>query len=58
MGQQLLEVHGLATHWQVRPLIYSSERLNTRATYIQCCPGQPRILPLITGRILPTELET
>jgi hypothetical protein len=40
--------------WQVRHLIYSSERLKTRATHIQSClprhssatagPGQPRIL--------------
>ncbi len=28
--------------WQVLPLLYSSERLNTWATHIQCCPGQPR----------------
>ena len=27
---------------QVRPLIYSSERFNTRAHPIQCCPGQPQ----------------
>jgi len=26
---------------QVRHLVYSSERPNTRATHIQCCPGQP-----------------
>src|ERR1035437_2408732 len=38
---QLLGVQGLATR-QVRPHIYSSERLNTRATHIPCCPGQPR----------------
>ena len=26
----------------MRPHLYSSERLNTRATHIQCCPGQPQ----------------
>jgi hypothetical protein len=40
---QLLGVRGLATR-QVRHLIYSSERLNTRATDILCCPDQPRKL--------------
>jgi hypothetical protein len=39
---QLLGVRGLATKWQVRLLMYSSERLNTRATHIQCCPRQAR----------------
>jgi hypothetical protein len=29
---------------QVRLLLYSSERLKTRATHIQSCPGQPRKL--------------
>ena len=37
----LLGVHGLAAR-QVRRLIYSSERLNTRATHIQCCPREPQ----------------
>ncbi len=38
---QLLGVRGLATR-QVRLLLYSSERSNTRATHIQCCPREPR----------------
>src|ERR1043166_5142483 len=38
---RLLGVHGLATK-AVHHLLYSSERLNTRATHIQYCPGQPR----------------
>jgi putative hemolysin len=29
-------------HRQVRLLMDSSERSNTRATHIQCCPCQPR----------------
>ena len=27
---------------QVRPLVYSSERFDTLARPIQCCPGQPQ----------------
>jgi len=38
---QLLGVRGLATR-QVRLLLYTSERSNTRATHIQCCPREPR----------------
>lgn len=37
----LLGVHGLAAR-QVRLLVYSSERFNTRATHILCCPREPR----------------
>jgi hypothetical protein len=43
--KQLLGVRGLATQWQVRRLLYSSERFNpalsgkgTPATRIQCFP--------------------
>jgi len=39
--EQLLGVRGLATR-QVRLLLYSAERSNTRATHIQCCPRQPQ----------------
>jgi hypothetical protein len=41
------------------PAIHS-ERFNTRATHIQCCPGQPRKFPFLVlspGNFLPTELE-
>ena len=42
---------------QVLPLIYSSERPNTRATHIQCCPGQPREFRLLSPtKSLLTEL--
>jgi hypothetical protein len=37
--EQLLGVRGVATR-QVRHPLYSSERLKTRATHIQSCPGQ------------------
>ncbi len=40
---QLLGIRGLATR-QVRLLLYSSERSNTRATHIQCCPREPQAL--------------
>src|SRR6266705_3487966 len=40
-GNSFLEFAALQPR-QVRHHIYSSERLNTRATHIQCCPGQPR----------------
>ncbi len=39
-GNSFLEFAALQLR-QVRHHIYSSERLNTRATHIQCCPGQP-----------------
>ena len=55
--KQLLGVHGPYNKGRCRPFIYSSERFNTRATHIQCCPRQPRASTPITGDFLPTELE-
>jgi hypothetical protein len=39
---------------------YHSERLNTRATHIQCCPREPRDVHRASGSWSPllTELET
>jgi len=52
----VLEFAALQTR-QVRRLLYSSERLNTRATHIQCCPREPQASALITADSLPTESE-
>ena len=38
---ELLGVRGVAAR-QVRLLLYSSERANTGATHIQCCPREPQ----------------
>jgi hypothetical protein len=42
-GSSFLEFAALQ-QGQVRHLVYSSERLKTRATHIQSCPGQPQSL--------------
>ena len=39
---QLPGVHDPALREQVRPLVYSLDRFNTRARRIQCCPSQPQ----------------
>jgi len=50
---ELLGVRGLATR-QVRRLLYSSERSNTPATHIQCCPREHDIPVLVAaGKLIP-----